>query len=89
MKKIMVLMVVLTTVFVSCKKERTCACKNMQDFYDLTGAKTSTVKWETENKMTKVGRLEASATCVHKKTSGNYPNTTTKLYDYDEYCELK
>lgn len=88
MKKIVLLTAIASLAMVSCKKERTCHCRIVQDNYDLAGTKTSTNIVEIDKKQSKIGYQKAFNTCIHKKTTGNYP-TGQKQYDYDEYCELK
>ncbi|MBK9283735.1 MAG: hypothetical protein IPM51_05375 [Sphingobacteriaceae bacterium] len=89
MKKVFILTIVAAATFASCKKERTCHCRIVQDNYDLTGAKISTNVSDVDIKMEKTGYQKAFKNCIHKKTTMNYPNTSTKMADYDEYCELK
>jgi hypothetical protein len=88
MKKIFLTVAVASIALVSCKKDRTCHCRVVQDNYDLAGNKTSTLIYEEDDKRTKVGYQNTFNTCIHKKTTGNYPSGQ-KMYDYDEYCEVK
>ena len=89
MKKLILLTAVASLALVSCKKDRTCACRTTTDHYDITGTtKTSTDIVETDYVMTKVSKKKAFYACIHTKYSTTYPSGT-KSSDVDDYCQLK
>lgn len=88
MKKLILLLFVAVLAMTSCKKDRTCHCRTVTDYYDLTGTKTGTTTFERDEVYTKTTRKTAFYACVHAKTSQNHTNGN-KAWEEDDYCELK
>jgi hypothetical protein len=85
MKKILLIVAIAGMAVVSCKKDRVCSCKTVQDT-SVSGVKAGTVVTDYEYTMVKTGWRAGYNHCIHTKTS---VATGTITVDTDSNCSLK
>jgi len=86
MKKILLVLVVASIAAVSCKKDRVCSCKVVQEINPVTPPAPATIVTDYEYTIIKEGYRVAYNSCTHTKTSNTTGSVTVTT---DTNCSLK
>lgn len=86
MKKTLIIAAVAGMVMVSCKKDRVCSCKQVQDISPAPSVGQATIITDYEYTIIKEGYRTAYNHCTHTKTSNTTGSVTVST---DTNCSLK
>ena len=86
MKKILIIAVIAGMAMASCKKDRVCSCKVVQEISPVTPPAPATIVTDYEYTMTKIGWRAGYNHCIHTKTTDVNGAVTVKT---DTNCSLK
>ena len=86
MKKILLIVAIVGTAMVSCKKDRVCSCKEVDSFTPTPSVGPATIVTDYEYTITKVGYRTAFNACIHTKSSATSGSLTVTT---DINCSLK
>lgn len=86
MKKILLIAAVAGMAMVSCKKDRVCSCKVVQEINPVTPPAPATIVTDYEYTIVKAGYRPAYNHCTHTKTANTTGSVTVTT---DTNCSLK
>lgn len=86
MKKILLIVAIVGTAMVSCKKDRVCSCKEVDSISPVTPPAPATIVTDWEYTITKAGYRTAFNACIHTKSSTTTGSVTVTT---DINCSLK